>query len=160
MTEDLDAQTLAWLDQEDRRITETVRRHGWAVQYVGGLGDIPPFAYTVGLFGLGHPELVVFGLDASSAVGLLNDLGSRIRENSDLVPGQILHFDGDGTRVRVDVLPNPAEVLFGANRYDERPDEASVTAYQLTWDIDGAFPGEPGYSKPGWLQPKPGEFRA
>lgn len=161
MSDDLDAQTLAWLDQEDRLITEHVRRFGWAVQYVGGLGTIPTFAYTVGLFGLGHPELVVFGLDFESAVGLLNTVGARIKDdNADLVPGEILTFDATDTRVRVEEIPNPAEVVFAANRFAQRPDEASVPAYQLTWDADGAFPGEPGYPKPAWLQPNPGDFRA
>lgn len=160
MAKDNDAQTLDWLDEEDRMMTETVRRHGWVVQYVGGEGQLPPFAYTVGLFGLAHPELVVFGLDYSSAVGLLNDLGARVRKNEDIVPGQVLSFAGTDTRVRVEVLPNPGDVLFAANRFYQRPDEASVPALQLTWDIGGVFPGEPGYSKPAWLQPKPGDFRA
>ena len=160
MTEEYDSQTLAWLDQEDRKIIETVRRHGWAVTYVGGVDRLPSFAYTVGLFGLGHPELLVFGLDFASACGLLNALGERIRQNADLLPGEILEFDENDTRVRVDLLPNPGEVLFCANRFYQRPDEASVPAFQLNWDIDGAFPGEAGYSKPAWLQPKPGGFRA
>jgi len=160
MTKDTDAQTIAWLDQEDRMVTEIVRRHGWALQYVGGEEESPPFAYTIGLFGLGHPELVVFGLDYSSAAGLLNGLGAKVRENEDILAGQILPFEGTDTRVRADVLPNPGQVLFAANRFYQRPDEASVPAFQLTWDVDGVFPGEAGYSKPEWLQPKPGEFRA
>ena len=160
MTKDNDAQTLAWLDQQDRMTTETVRRHGWIMQYVLGEEQSPSFAYTVGLFGLGHPELVVFGLDYESAMGLLNLLGAKVRENHDIRAGEILSFDGTDTRVRADVLPNPGDVVFAANRFYQRPDEASVPALQLTWDIGGAFPGEPGYSKPAWLQPKPGEFRA
>lgn len=160
MTTEPDAQSLAWLDQEDRRVTEAVRRHGWVVQYVGGDKDVPPFAYTIGLFGLGHPELIVFGLDYASALRLLNGLGSRVRSNSDLSLGEILSLEGTDTRVRVDIVPNPAQLLFAANRYYQRPDEASVPAFQLTWDCEGAFPGESGYTKPQWLQPNPGEFRA
>lgn len=159
MNTESDAQTVAWLDQQDRTITQIVRRHGWAVQYVIGEGTEPPFAYTVGLFGLSHPELIVFGLDYSSALGLLNYMGSRVRENRDLSPGEVIAWEGTDTRVRIDALPRPAELLFAANRYFQRPDEASVPALQLTWDIDGAFPGEPGYSKPDWLQPDPGAAR-
>lgn len=59
------AQTLAWLDQYQAHMTETIRRVGWMIEYVGGDAcdrpdcdgcdrDGPPFAYTVGLFGLGH----------------------------------------------------------------------------------------------------------
>ena len=75
-------------------------------------------------------------------------------------PYRVAMTDEHDTRVRVDLLPNPGEVLFCANRFSQRPDEASVPAFQLTWGTDGAFPGEPGSSKPGWLQPKPGGFRA
>jgi len=66
----MDAATLAWLDQEDAHIGAIIRRYGWFIQYVGGaeLCTLPgcccsededpvPFAYTVGLFGLNHPEL-------------------------------------------------------------------------------------------------------
>jgi hypothetical protein len=99
-------QLLAWLDQDDARITSIVRRFGWFVQYVGGDCDCPdcdgsarsdefrpPFAYTVGLFGLGHPELLVFGLEPQSATGVLNDLGGRIRAGTELMPGEIITFE-------------------------------------------------------------------
>ena len=60
-----DPQTIAWLDQEDARLAQIIRAHRFAVQYVwsGDEPDEPAFGYTVGLFGLGHPELVVVGLD-------------------------------------------------------------------------------------------------
>ena len=156
MHRELDAQTLAWLDQEDRRTTEMVRAHGWAVEYVFGEAKSPSFAYTIGLFGLGHPELIVFGLDSASAGRILNTLGQRVRENRDLRAGEIVDLDGTSTRVRVEPFPQPERVLFAANRFYERPDEASVPALQLTWDVDGAFPGDPGYSLPAWLQPRRG----
>ena len=39
-----DPQITAWLDQEDTHTAQTVRAHGWAVQYVGsgeGPGELP-----------------------------------------------------------------------------------------------------------------------
>jgi hypothetical protein len=58
-----DPQTIAWLDQEDAHLAQTIRVHRWAVQYVGEgeEPDEPAFGYTIGLYGLGHPELVVVG---------------------------------------------------------------------------------------------------
>ena len=67
----MDVRTQAWIDQEDARLAATVRRHGWMIRYIGGdecsrpgcdcpKSDGPPFAYTVGLFGLAHPELLIF----------------------------------------------------------------------------------------------------
>ena len=58
----------------------------------GGKLTGPPFAYTVGLFGLGHPELLVIGAPMNMAYGVINDLGGRIRDGQDLVPGQLLTF--------------------------------------------------------------------
>ncbi|WP_186808286.1 DUF4262 domain-containing protein [Agrococcus baldri] len=154
-----DAQTLAWLDQQDRRTTEIIRAHGWAVEYIFGEANSPPFAYTIGLFGLGHPELIVFGLDSGSAMRILNMLAERVEANQDLRPGEIAELEGTSTRIRVDPFPHPERALFAANRFYQRPDEASVPALQITWDVDGAFPGEPEYSLPAWLQPAPGKYR-
>jgi hypothetical protein len=158
-----DAQTIAWLDQEDAHLARTIRTHRWAVQYVGRgeEADEPPFGYTVGLFGLGHPELVVVGLEYEDACGLLNKVGGMVLEERDLLPGEVLH-DDDGTPViTVELLPNPAEVIFSANRFYQRPDEFSVPAYQLTWALDGGiFPWDPAYACGPECQPRPGTWRA
>ena len=57
----MDAQTQAWLDQEDAHTAAMIRRHGLYISYVGGGScdegcgctdaEGPSFAYTVGLFG-------------------------------------------------------------------------------------------------------------
>ncbi|HEV7210679.1 MAG TPA: DUF4262 domain-containing protein [Blastococcus sp.] len=158
-----DAQITAWLDQEDAHLARTVRTHRWAVQYVGRgeESDEPEFAYTVGLFGLGHPELVAVGLDHADACGLLNKVGGMVIDGRDLVPGEVLG-DDDGTPViTVEPLPNPADVLFSANRFYRRPDEFSVPAYQLTWAVDGGlFPWDAGYPCGPECQPRPGTWRA
>ena len=64
-----DPQTIAWLDQEDAHLAQVIRAHRFAVQYVGAgdEDDEPAFGYTIGLFGLGHPELVVVGLSHEQA---------------------------------------------------------------------------------------------
>jgi hypothetical protein len=158
-----DAQTIAWLDQEDARLAQTIRTHRLAVQYVaaGEESDEPCFGYTVGLFGLGHPELVAVGLDYDAAGGLLNKVAGLVVAGRDLVPGEVLH-DDDGTPVvTVEVVPNPAEILFSANRFYQRPDEFSVPAFQLTWALDGGiFPWDDDYPCGPECQPRPGTWRA
>jgi Domain of unknown function (DUF4262) len=157
-----DAQTIAWLDQEDARMAQVIRTHRLAVQYVaaGDESDEPCFGYTVGLFGLGHPELVAVGLDYEATGGLLNKVAGLVIDGRDLVPGEVLHDDGVPV-ITVEVVPNPAEILFSANRFYQRPDEFSVPAFQLTWAVDGGlFPWDDGYPCEPECQPRPGTWRA
>lgn len=161
----------AWLDQHDAWITQTIRRCGWAIQYVGGdacdrpgcdsaPGEGPPFAYTTGLFGLGHPELLVLGVDSHTAAALLNALGERIRGGEQLVPGMSITVDGWPHRMVPEVVPNAGNVLLEANRFYRRPPSHPVPALQLTYDDDrGRFPWDEGYATP-HLQPRPGSFTA
>lgn len=166
----MNAHLQAWLDQDDARMKSVIRRHGWSIEYIGGdccsvpgcgggNDEDPPFAYTVGLFGLGHPELLVFALDASSTVWLLNSVGARVREDDVLIPGQVLTFEDWDYRVIPEEVPNPGEIVFGANRFYQRPSEYSVPVLQLSYhDEQGRWPWEQGYDGP--EQPRPGSFRA
>jgi hypothetical protein len=166
-------QLLAWLDQDDANITSIIRRHGWYIQYVGGDCNCPgcngsapsgpfqpPFAYTIGLFGLGHPELLIFGLEPGSTSGVLNNLGGRIRAGTELMPGEIITFEEWPHRIIAERVPNPGQIAFAANRFYHRPAEASVPVLQLSYDDPaGRFPWEPDYVAPE-MQPRPGTFRA
>ena len=133
------------------------------MQYVGaGEGpDEPAFGYTIGLFGLGHPELVVVGLGAECTSAVLGRVAGLVADGRDLVPGELLSRPGEDARLVVEELPNPGEVLLGANRFYERPAEYSVPAYQLAWCCsDGFFPWDAGYSGGPASQPRPGTWRA
>lgn len=156
-----DPQTQAWLDQEDMMVAQTIRKHGVLIEWINGdEHDVPPaFAYTVGLFGLGHPELVVCSLEPHSSSGLLNHLSERVRGGDNFVAGQLLMFEEWPHRVVVEHLPNPGEILLVANRHYQRPPEASVPAYQLTYDdLGGRFPWDDGYRNDPRLQPRPGTW--
>lgn len=158
-----DPQTTAWLDQEDARLARIIRTHRFAVQYVwsGDEPDEPGFGYTVGLFGLGHPELVVTGLDHRMSHALLNRVAGMVVDGRDLVPGEVIQDDTGQDILAVEVLPNPAEVLFSANRFYGRPDEFSVPAFQLTWaDEDARVPWDPLCAYDSDRQPRPGSWRA
>ncbi|MCW2700506.1 MAG: hypothetical protein JWQ45_2041 [Blastococcus sp.] len=159
-----DPQTVAWLDQQDANLAQLVRAHRWAVQYVGegDEPDEPPFGYTVGLFGLGHPELALVGLGPDSTHSLLGRVAEMIGDGRDLVPGELLTWpDWPGIRVVVEELPNPGEVVLVANRFYERPAEYSVPAYQLTWALpDHCFPWEGSGPGAPEVQPRPGMWRA
>ncbi|MDQ1681712.1 MAG: hypothetical protein QOC55_2312 [Thermoleophilaceae bacterium] len=159
----MDAQVRAWLDQQDSLVADNIRRHGWHIEFVFGEeeDDETSFAYTVGMFGLGHPELLIFGVSPHTAAGVLNELGDRICSGGDLLAGTVLTLHAGSRRVVPEVVPNPGDIVFTANRHFRRADEASVPVLQLTWDDHkGLFPWEAGYSLPDWLQPRPGTFSA
>lgn len=169
-----ESQAIAWLDQEDARVVTTIRQVGVFIQYVGGACSEPgcacsvdadedggpPFAYTVGLFGLGHPELLILGAGPQTSGAVLNELSERVRAGADLVPGELITVAEWPHRIVAEVVPNPGEIVFAANRFYQRPDEASVPVLQLSYDdTAGRFPWEPGHAGPG-MQPRPGTFRA
>ena len=150
-----------WLDQEDALTRDIVRRRGWAIQSVLGEGCEPAFSYTVGLFGFGHPELLIFGLPHDSASSVLNDLCERVRRGGPIIAGELQTFDNWPHRLHAFALADTSEVLFAANRFYNRPPDDPVPALQLVWDDRwGRFPWEPGYDPPDWLQPVPGTFTA
>jgi Domain of unknown function (DUF4262) len=159
-----DPQITAWLDQEDAHLARVIRAHRWAVQYVaaGDQPGEPAFGYTIGLFGLGHPELVVVGLSAENTHAILQRVaGLVVSDGRDLVAGELVTFPDRPDGLVVEELPNPGEVVLGANRFYERPAEYSVPAYQLTWaHRDGLFPWDPGYACGPGCQPRPGTWRA
>jgi hypothetical protein len=158
-----DPQLTAWLDQEDARLAQLIRAHRWTVQYVGEgeQPDEPSFGYTIGLFGLGHPELVLVGLGMDLTYEVLQHVAGLVADGRDLVPGELVDGPGNRPGLVVEELPNPGEVLLGANRFYERPAEYSVPAYQLAWpDDDDRWPWDPGFQWGSRAQPRPGTWRA
>lgn len=166
----MDSKTRAWLDQERAALATMIRRHGWSIQYVGegacsapgcDCWDVgPAFAYTVGLFGLDHPELLIFDVSERVAGLVLNGLGEWIRSGHSLLPRVPVEVEGWARRIVPEEVPNPGEIVFTANGFYRRPAEASVPVLQLTYaDEEGRFPWDEGGPGPG-SQPRPGTFRA
>ena len=163
-----DPQTIAWLDQEDAHLAQVIRAHRWSVQFVGA-GDEPgepPFGYTVGLFGLGHAELVVVGLEPGTASTASSSRVARVvADGRDLVTGELLSWpDWPELRLVVEELPNPGEVVLVANRFYERPAEgasrASLPAHLGAARARLPVGGATGAWTPRELQPRPGTWRA
>lgn len=160
--------TQAWLDQEDRRVTMTIREHGCHISYVYGCGcagptcpDQTPFAYSTGFFGLGHPELLLLGLDPHTSMAVINHLFARVRSGEDLTPGEFVTFADWPHRIVVESVPNPEEIALTAQRHYQKPPFDPVPLLQLTWDDrSGRFPWDAGYSVSPSVQPRPGSFRA
>lgn len=162
----------AWLDQDDARTADTIRRHGVCLQLVGmGTCSVPgcgctaeskkPFAYTIGLFGIAHPELVVVGLGMPTVSTVLNTAARLVLDGARLSPGEALTLPCWDRRILLEEVPNPGDIAFGANRHYQRPAEASVPLLQLTYsDARGRFPWDSRYSGSRRRQPRPGEWDA
>ena len=168
---ELTPQMIAWLDQEDAAVRTHVRQHGVHLTYVSGgacsapgccsgTDDAgPAFGYTTGLFGLRHPELLVFGVGPETAFGLLNTVAARVRGGERLKSGESLTFEQWESRVVVETVPNPGDIVYTANRFYRRRASRSVPVLQLTYDdAAGRFPWDREYAGP--EQPRPGAFRA
>ncbi len=114
------------VDQHDAWQRETIRRHGWALQAVLGDEDGPPFVYTVGLSGFGHPELILFATSQATAATVLNDMGELVRAGHTLATGELVHLhSGD---VHLLAFPESADWLFAANDLYRAPDGPPVPA--------------------------------
>ena len=159
----LDPQITSWLDQMDQLVAKNIRQHGVHLEHVLGEpeNERTSFSYTVGLFGIAHPELLVLGMCHHDAGGMLNHLAAQIHDGRQLVAGELITFPDWPHRLVAEASPNPGAIVFAANRHYQRPDEASVPVLQLTTDdTSGRFPWDEGYSIPAWVQPRPGTFRA
>lgn len=158
----------AWLDQDDRRVTMAIRKHGCHITYVQSSAPAhprrrgrTPLAYSTGFFGLGHPEVLMLGVPPQTALGVINNLFAQVREGRDLVPGELITFDSWPHRIMVEEVPNPVEIAFTAQRHYGKSPFDPVPLLQLTYDDkSGRFPWDPGYAVEAWLQPRPGTFRA
>lgn len=94
------------------------------------------------------------------SLGLLNTVGDQIRAGGDLVPGIEFSVEDWPHNIIAEVVPNPGEIVFTANRFYQRPNEASVPVLQLTFDDDaGLYPWDDGFADPA-SQPRPGTFKA
>ncbi len=128
-------------DQYEAWQRETIRAHGWALQAVLGDEESPPFVYTVGLAGFGHPELIVFATTQATAAVVLNELGELVRAGERL---------GAGTRVplacgAVHLLsfPDSEHWLFAANDLYRTPGAPPVPVLLVVADGDlEEAPGE------------------
>jgi len=153
--------------RETTRLREVIGRFGVALQLV--LGELarrsPGFGYTIGLTEVDHPELLLFSEDPAAAADALNDLAADVLAGTPLDPGEVVWADRWPHRMLVEEVPNPRDIALAAARYyrrpSSRPGARPLRLLQLSSACDhGLLPGRDGYCRPGWLQPRPGEFSA
>lgn len=141
-------QLIAWRDQEWARTRDVIRRYGWEITYIYADSEGPAYAYTSGLTGFGHPELIVTGVGRETARFLLNTLGERVRMGQHLRAGELLDFDSWVHQVQlIEVDPFASEeYLLTANYLYRSPDGPPLPALQAVYDDhEGWLPWERGY---------------
>ncbi len=65
------------------------------------------------MFGLDHPELLVFGVGPDTAARLLNNLGTMIKSGEHFVAGVEIDFEDWPHKVVPEPVPNPGEIVSG-----------------------------------------------
>ena len=136
------------LDENDKKLLETLERWGWFVIKVGAGKLEPAFAYSIGLYEhYGHPEIILFGLDLEIMHRLINDAAKQIGQGhryyerhryEDLLEGYSCEF-------RTVSPDRYAGLLNYAIWYYNSPD---FPVLQMIWpDPDGRFPWENGFDE-------------
>ena len=136
------------MDAEDQRIADSVARNGW---HAISVTDRPPsFVYTVGLLTtFNHPELVLFGLETSTAHSILSSLVREIRNGRSFAKAGTYRgvLEGDVPLLVRKVHPSQHEVFLGYAMAHCRMmgKMGSLAAMQVFWpDQQGKFPIDPG----------------
>ena len=101
----------------DERTRENIAKFGCGVIHVMEEGELPPFAYSVGITQqTGAPEVVVIGLKRDMAHSVVNEYNKRVREGERFVPGQLYSGFIGGFDVLAEDVPLAAyDEYFGQN---------------------------------------------
>ena len=129
-----------------QRIESIVDEHGVCVQFVGPGETEPPFAYTVGLYLVDHPEFVIVDLPLELSHALLNDLAFAVlRSSMRFSRGDRVHrLIGNGF-VELIGVADPDAILGAAYEHRQRSqvgqDESEIPALQAVFaDAAGLWP--------------------
>ncbi|WP_369184705.1 DUF4262 domain-containing protein [Streptomyces sp. Y1] len=123
--------------------TAHVREYGWHVVGVGGGGEVPDWAFTVGLWhSFRLPEVVMAGLELQGMMHWLNDAAALLRDGAPTAPGTLLPDVIEGYRLRIEpVDPSWHGPLFGTAVGFYR--HAPVPFVQLVWpDREHRWPAD------------------
>jgi len=72
------------IEDADARTDQCIRDYGQQVLFIEPDRFSQPYAYTIGLSLVGHPEFLVRGLDYAHSVYMLNGLSAAVLENNEV----------------------------------------------------------------------------
>ncbi|HET6736328.1 DUF4262 domain-containing protein [Mycobacterium sp.] len=121
-------------------LRETIRTHGWVVQFVED--DRRPFAYTIGLHDRGLPELVVTGMPSALSALTLNAVARGAVDGIVYKPGDHIEIEQRMILEVVEVEHPDAHLNFAIALAGPQ-----VRALQLVWaDERGRWPWDARWS--------------
>lgn len=119
-------------------LREKMRKNGWAIQYVE---DRIPFAYTIGLFDCGLPELLVTGVSPPRAMRLLDAAAREAMRGLTFTPGEHITL-GTGPLIEIVEVDHPDAHMGWAVAFGG----PETRAMQLVWaDGHGRWPWAPDF---------------
>jgi hypothetical protein len=129
----------------EKKVLDDVEHHGCHVVSVLEEGNLPPFAYTIGLFrNFNHAEVLVYGLPRERAHALLNNARDDVRAGQRFAVGQTYAdlLKGYDCTFRAIPLSQYREHLGWAIWFYDGPE---FPALQLVWpDREGRWPWQDG----------------
>src|SRR5262249_36094228 len=77
------------LDDTDLQVINDVAEYGWHVILIPEEDDLPPFAFSIGLFHtFQHPEILIIGQKIENMHQIINGIGESIREGATFLENQ------------------------------------------------------------------------
>lgn len=147
-------------DTIDAGIEDDIAHHGFATHHVTGDASRPSWSHTVGLDGLGYPELVVVGVTAEAGGALLHWIVDLLRGGERLTAGRDRHLAFRGVPIRLVPVPEQCwdddnDLLRAGRAHRRGTGRARSQALQVVWaDGAGRFPWEATFdAELAWLQP-------
>lgn len=142
-------------DDADRQVISDVQEFGWHVVAIPPEDGTPGWAFSIGMFKtLGHPEVIVFGLDHEIAHWVINEVGRRAREGTTFAAGSAAEGLLEGVTCVFDrVQPKWYQPFVGTSIWYYRGSEFPLL--QCIWpDHDGKYPWDPEFRNNWvWAQP-------
>ena len=129
-------------------VAATVSEYGWAVSGNRGGDQIPPWAYSVGIWlNSQGPELILCGLPLENAASIINAIGARVADGADIAPGVVLD-----DVCRAPLTLRPVDMSWRTSGLLSISDSfygmVRPPYLQVVWpDKNDCFPGDPGFQQ-------------
>ena len=132
------------MEEFHRKVRQDIETYGCSVLHIAAEGDLPPFAYSVGITkSASAPEVVVIGLKQPMAHFVVNEYNRRVRAGDSVSTGKMHSGFVQGFDLAAEkVDPSFYEEYFGYNLwFNQGP---SFEVVQLVYpNTSGVWPWQP-----------------